>query len=51
MVDSEYSTAAYTPPKISIRAIMKNPEFLITFKLKGCVNMRLKITFRNRISF
>ena len=28
MVDSEYSTYDYKFPKISIRAIMKNPEIL-----------------------
>ena len=39
MVDSAYSVNDYKSPKISIGAIMKNPEminlFLITLKLKN----------------
>ena len=46
MVDSEYSTCDYKCSKISIGAIMKNPEMLrlilIILKLKRCVNMKLK---------
>ena len=48
MVDSEYSKDDLKTPKVSIGAIMKNPEMLkfvpdhLKIKLKRCVNMQLK---------
>ena len=46
MADNEYSTDGYKSSKISIGAIMKDPEMskfiLDYFKTKKCVNMQLK---------
>ena len=46
MVDIEYSTDKYKSLKLSIGAIIKNPEIVrfapIILKLKKCVNMQAK---------
>ena len=55
MVESEYSTNNYMSLKISIGAIMKNPEMLRLvpnhFKIKKmCKHKVKKLSFRNKIS-